>query len=151
MRLALVVLLAIVCACAESGSDSPTVSAGAYEPVGDNPPGRRPPPPPPFTARKALIVDRVGDAVERYDLERWERWVDAVDVGELAKDIRINQRNIDAGHWKLEWLFQNGDELFEHDFGSNEGFGPGLKRVHEGKLGGPDALSCAECHHRGGF
>src|SRR5688572_26023916 len=151
MRFGLCALLLLACGCAESQPRSAISADGAYAAVGNDPPGRRPPPTPPFSAKKALLVDRVEEALERYDKDRWERWVDAVDVGELAKDLRLGQEAIDAGRWKVEWLFMNGDEIFEHDFGAHEGFGPGLKRVHEGAKGGPDALSCAECHHRGGF
>lgn len=116
----------------------------------DLPPGRRPPPTIPFSSRTALIASRVDEAVERYHMERWEAFIDAVDPGELVGDLRVSQSQIQQGQWKLEWLFANGDELFEHDF-AGDGFGPGFSRVHKGSTGGPDALSCAECHHRGGF
>lgn len=114
-------------------------------------PHRRPPPEPPFSTDRSLLADRVEEALERHDRERWERFVDATDPGELFGDLRINEDEIARGEWKLEWLFLLGDELFEHDFASVEGFGPGRRRIHHGPSGGPDALSCNECHHRGGF
>lgn len=114
-------------------------------------PGRRPPPEAPFSAGRSLLAERVEEALERFDRDRWEKMVDAMDPGELAADLRVPQQEIDAEKWRLDWLFLMGDELFEHDFSRVEGFGPGRKRVHLGPVGGPDSLSCAECHHRGGF
>jgi hypothetical protein len=114
-------------------------------------PNRRPPPTTSFSSDRALVADRVEEALERYDLDRWERLVDAMDPGELMSDLRIADQEIADGKWRLEWLFLLGDELFEHDFARLEGFGPGRKRIHLGAAGGPDSLSCSECHHRGGF
>lgn len=114
-------------------------------------PNRRPPPTAPFSADRTLLADRVEEALERYDLDRWERFVNAVDPGELMTDLRVAEHEIAEGKWRLEWLFLLGDELFEHDFARLEGFGPGQKRIHLGEAGGPDALACNECHHRGGF
>lgn len=114
-------------------------------------PNRRPPPTAPFGSNRALLADRVEEALERYDLGRWERLVDAMDPGELISDLRVDDKQIEEGKWRLEWLFLLGDELFEHDFARQEGFGPGRKRIHEGVAGGPDSLACSECHHRGGF
>lgn len=91
------------------------------------------------------------EALERYDLDRWERFADALDPGELIADLRVAEQEIADGKWRLEWLFLLGDELFEHDFSQGEGFGPGRKRIHLGEAGGPDSLACTECHHRGGF
>lgn len=73
-----------------------------------------------------------------------------MDPGEQAADLRLENHEIAAHRWSKEWLFQDGDDLFEHDFGVHEGYGPGAFRVHRQGVGGPDALSCAECHHRGG-
>lgn len=132
-----------------AGCAAPKPEATSVEPT--ETPGRRPPPSAPFSSDQALLADRVEEALFRYDKGRWERFVDAMDPGELSADLRIAQEEIDTGLWRLEWLFNLGDELFEHDFSGGEGFGPGRKRVHLGVSGGPDSLSCAECHHRGGF
>ena len=105
----------------------------------------------PYSTNASLLTDRVREALVRYDRDRWEIFVDAMDPGELATDLRLSRDQISRGLWKKEWLFLAGDELFEHDFGTKEGFGPGFSRVHRGAIGGPDAGSCAECHHRGGF
>lgn len=148
-RNVIAVLLAVTLAGCATPPDAP--GARYPEPAGELPPARRPAPVAPFSSETALLADRVAEALERRDKDRWERFLDAMDRGELANDLRLKQEDVDAGKWKLEWLFQNGDELFEHDFGDGEGFGPGRLRVHLGPGGGPDALSCAECHHRGGF
>ena len=105
----------------------------------------------PASSRTTLLTARAEEAVERYNRDRWERFIDAVDVGELSSDIRVSEQHIADGRWSTESLFLAGDELFEHDFGGIDGYGPGYSRVHAGAAGGPDALSCAECHHRGGF
>lgn len=145
MRRPLIALaLGALAACAEPPRSS------TAEP-GDLPPNRRPPPIAPFTSDRALIRERVEEALERYDRDRWERLVDATDPGERFTDLRVSQEHVDQGLWRFEWLFLMGDELFEHEFSPDEGFGPGRARVHRGAVGGPDALSCAECHHRGGF
>ncbi len=140
-------------ACARVDEQAPADlnATTAYPSVGDLPPYRRAPPTAPFSADRALLADRATEALERYDRGRWERFVDAVDPGELSSDLRVDQSAIDRGLWKREWIFLLGDELFEHDMTDADGFGPGLSRVHRGKTGGPDALSCAECHRRGGF
>lgn len=114
-------------------------------------PNRRPPPTAPFGSERVLLADRVEEALERYDLDRWEHFVDSLDPGELMSDLRVAEQEIADGKWRLEWLFLLGDELFEHDFARHEGFGPGRKRIHLGAAGGPDSLACSECHHRGGF
>ena len=64
-------------------------------------------------------------------------------------------------------VFVRGDELFDFSFRPENGLGnalagregvragggapPNLRRVHEGELGGPDALSCSSCHSLGGL
>lgn len=148
-RLVIAVLLAVTLAGCATPSDAP--GQRYPEPTGDLPPARRPAPVAPFSSDTALLADRVAEALDRHDKHRWERFLDAMDRGELAGDLRLKQADVDAGKWKLEWLFLNGDELFEHEFGDMEGYGPGRLRVHLGAAGGPDALSCAECHRRGGF
>lgn len=145
--------IAVLFATALAGCATPTDAPGPRypEPTGEQPPARRPAPAAPFSSETSLLADRVAEAFKRRDKDRWERFLDATDPGELASDLRLKQKDVDAGKWKLAWLFQNGDELFEHEFGDAEGYGPGRLRVHFGAGGGPDALSCAECHHRGGF
>jgi len=142
--------LAFVVALTAAGcATTPAAPVPPEEPV--SMPGRRPPPTAPFGSDRALLADRVEEALERFDRDRWEKFVDAIDPGELMTDLRVAEEEIAAGKWRLEWLFLLGDELFEHDFARVEGFGPGRKRVHLGEAGGPDSLACNECHHRGGF
>lgn len=101
--------------------------------------------------RAALDVER-----ERWSRERRERQLDAVDPGELIEHSRRHhQLQIDAREVDVAKIFQQGETLFERRFTPPEGLGfgravdRGLTRV-EGPAMGPDAMSCVECHHRGG-
>lgn len=112
------------------------------------------------------LRDAAQDAYARWHRERWERFVDDIDIGELHEDMAVSQSDIEAGKWGIDQLFAIGDEIFERSIRPGRGFGRGqspgqgqpagrhavtqLRRVHEGLLGGPDAGSCNDCHHRGG-
>ncbi|MSP62415.1 MAG: hypothetical protein EXR72_19205 [Myxococcales bacterium] len=119
------------------------------------------------TAAPALTPDEIAGAdraaaeeVERWTRERDEQLREAIDPGELAEHTRrIGQADIAAGRVPLADLFLQGEAIFDRDFTRREGLGhgmgplpaPGLSRVeHRAALGGPDALSCRECHGRGG-
>lgn len=94
---------------------------------------------------------------ERWSRERRERQLDAVDPGELIEHAhRVAQGMIDDGRADLQAVFLQGETIFERRFTQAEGMGigpvamrPGLSRVQR-FVQGPDALSCVECHHRGG-
>lgn len=92
---------------------------------------------------------------ERWSRERRERQLDAVDPGELIEHARLVQQPlIDEGRYTTATLFLQGETVFERRFTPAEGLGigadrPGLSRVQRAGAG-PDAMSCVECHHRGG-
>jgi hypothetical protein len=125
-----------------------------------------PPPPEPF-ARLALGPDEAAFAESqgRIELDRWAReqsetWLDAVDPGELAEHTHhVMQPAIDQGKASLAAIFLQGEATFDRRFTLAEGLGtgalgvppPALSRVEHGPAqGGPDAISCRECHSRGG-
>jgi hypothetical protein len=137
--------------CASPSSTRADSPDKVYDRLADVPPYHKPPPEVPYSSDSSLLSDRVEEALRLYDTDRWEHFVDALDPGELIEDLHVEQSAIDRGEWKKEWLFQNGDDIFEHEIGPGEGFGPGHFRVHRPLFGGPDATGCSECHHRGGF
>jgi hypothetical protein len=74
---------------------------------------------------------------------------------EELENTQVLQARLDAGRYDNEVLFNIGDELFEHAFRKDTGFGglipgPGLRRVHKGRKGALDSHSCAGCHSVGG-
>jgi len=59
----------------------------------------------------------------------------------------------------LSTMAENGQLLFDHEFGFADGLGGGdaanspqgpFRRVHEGLFGGPETISCPSCHWVGG-
>jgi hypothetical protein len=111
-------------------------------------------------AERAFLRQRADEESARWQRERAEREAEAFDPGELAEHTRrITQRQIDSGAIPLAAVFQQGESFFDRELGVREGLGtglagrppPGLARV-ESPLGrhGGDAMSCRECHHRGG-
>lgn len=149
LRRSAIALFLLAPGCAQPSGFSMSQSPSA--PLAVAPPHRRAPPSVPYSSDTSLLADRVKEAIALHDRDRWEAFVDAMDPGERASDVRLEQKDVDDGKWKREWLFQNGNDLFDHDFGPTEGYGPGRARVQRPKLGGPDALACVECHQRGGF
>ena len=97
----------------------------------------------------------VADALDLFELERWEEFRDAKERGEDSGHIRVYQDDIDAGQYTVDDLFAFGDSVFGHEFRDLDGYGddpavlPGL-RVHDGARGGRDNFSCLGCHSVGG-
>lgn len=85
---------------------------------------------------------------------REARFLDAVSPGTLFRNTRVPQAEIAAGLWGTEELFQLGGQLFSLNLSAREGLGgadsKALRRFELGARGGPEALSCAACHWRGG-
>ena len=111
-------------------------------------------------AERAFLRQRADEESARWLRERAEREAEAFDPGELAEHTRrITQGQIESGAVALAAVFQQGESFFDRELGSREGLGtglavrppPGLARVERplGRHGG-DAMSCRECHHRGG-
>jgi len=107
---------------------------------------------PPSDLELAVLVT---DALDLFELERWEEFRDAKERGEDSGHIRIYQDDIDAGQYTVDDLFAFGDSVFGHEFRDLDGYGddptvrPG-QRVHRGALGGRDNFSCLGCHSVGG-
>ncbi len=87
---------------------------------------------------------------------RWRehRFLDATDPGHLARALRVEQGDLEAGVFTAEDMFQLGAQLFHATFTPEMGYGakdlPHVARFHTGRRGGPDAMRCASCHWRGG-
>jgi hypothetical protein len=95
-----------------------------------------------------------------------DRFLDAVEPGELLEHATLTQTELERAGLGLEALLVVGDELFDYDFRPENGLGndlagrsgipaggqpaPNLRRVHQGEFGGPDSHSCASCHLKGG-
>lgn len=97
----------------------------------------------------------VSDALDLFELERFEEFRDAKERGEDSGHIRVFQEDIDAGQYTVDDLFAFGDSVFGHEFRDLDGYGddpavrPG-QRVHLGARGGRDNFSCLACHSVGG-
>jgi len=100
------------------------------------------------------LAELLAGAVELFELERGEEFLEAEEEGEESYHVFVLQSDIDEGFWDLDQLFQFGDSTFEHAFRRLDGYGttelPRLQRVHDGAFGGRDSFSCAGCHQQGG-
>ncbi|MDI1443901.1 di-heme oxidoredictase family protein [Polyangium sp. 6x1] len=94
------------------------------------------------------------DALARDAQRREHRFLDAADPGHLARSIRVEQSDLEAGAHSPEEIFQLGAQIFHATFTLEMGYGgkdlPHLARFHAGRRGGPDAMRCDSCHWRGG-
>ena len=111
------------------------------------------------------------DLVLREDLDRaidlrrrefFDRVLDAREPGELIEHATLTETIFARHAISIDALFVVGDEFFAYPFrpengwgrgprGQNaSGFTPVLRRVHDGKKGGPDAFGCFSCHSKGG-
>lgn len=95
-----------------------------------------------------------------------ERAIEAREPGEQLEHATLSQVAIDRDVFTLDDMFQRGDDLFAYSFRPEDGLGnsladhagipagplprPNLRRVHQSGFGGPDAMSCGECHAQGG-
>jgi hypothetical protein len=116
---------------------------------------------PELTAEELAVAgERAREELSRWTRERDELLQEACDPGELAEHTgRTRQADIDAERAGVAAVFVQGEALFDRNFTRDEGLGtglgelppPGLSRVeHRIDLGGPDAISCRECHGRAG-
>jgi hypothetical protein len=100
------------------------------------------------------LDEKVSAAIELFELERAEEYLEAWEFGEDSEHIFVMQQWIDEGRFDVDRLFQFGDSTFEHEFRRLDGFGhgrrPTLTRVHDGAYGALDSFSCAGCHAVGG-
>ena len=108
----------------------------------------------------------VRDALGKKRREDQERALDAKEPGEQLEHATLTQQALDSGRMTHGDLFRIGDDLFAYQFRPENGLGnglaghpgsvagalppPNLRRVHAGDFGGPDSMSCADCHSVGG-
>jgi len=120
--------------------------------------GARPDSPVPWPRGEAPTTgeldDIVTDAVELFELERFEEYLEALESGEDSEHIFVMQEWIDERRFDTERLFLFGDSAFEHDFRLRDGIGAESvlvpRRVHLARRGGIDNYSCGGCHFQGG-
>lgn len=102
---------------------------------------------------------KVGDAIELFQRERMEEYLEAHESGEDSEHIFVMQDWIDDGAkaglvLDVARIFRFGDATFEHNFRSRDGLGHSHivrpQRVHDGHIGGIDNYSCGGCHFQGG-
>lgn len=101
----------------------------------------------------------------RVDLSTTQRlldWRDAMAAAQMREELdpagaraalRIEQSQLADGCLSLDQVVDVGRGLFLRRFTREEGWGhagASLSRVHQGAFGGPDALSCQDCHWKGG-
>jgi hypothetical protein len=100
-------------------------------------------------------VEQARLALQQDAWRREHRFLDAVEPGHLLASTRVRQVEIDAGLWSVDELYQLGGQLFTLQFsramGLGNGDGPPLRRFHDARRGGPDAMGCTSCHWRGGL
>ncbi|TKD09255.1 di-heme oxidoredictase family protein [Polyangium fumosum] len=145
MRRALVLSLVAttLAACALDPAPVPTAQKGSARALGV------------YTTDLESDLERQAyDALARDARRREHRFLDAADPGHLARAIRVEQADLEAGVHSPEEIFQLGAQIFHATFTPAMGYGgkdrPHLARFHEGRRGGPDAMRCDSCHWRGG-
>lgn len=100
------------------------------------------------------LTDQAYAALASDARRREARFRDAVEPGYLFDATRLRQAELRAGLWSNAEIYDVGGQLFNLVFTAPMGFGgqdsPALRRFQKGPRGGPDALSCNNCHWRGG-
>ena len=100
------------------------------------------------------LAEQASAALASDARRREARFRDAVEPGYLFGSTRVPQGEIASGLWTAAELFDVGGQLLNTTFTADVGFGgadsPALRRFQTGRRGGPDALSCRDCHWRGG-
>lgn len=105
--------------------------------------------------RSADLREEARRALEQDARRRESRFLDAAQSGRALTLTRASQASIEAGSWPVRELYQLGAQLFHQTFTRAQGLGDpagdGLRRIHRGAEGGPDAYRCADCHRKGGI
>lgn len=85
--------------------------------------------------------------------QRRERWLEELDPELVRNSLRLEQAQIDQGCVDLDQIVDVGRGLFLRNFTRADGWGHAeaqVRRVQVAGEGGPDALSCQNCHWKGG-
>jgi len=110
----------------------------------------------------SVLLEQLEEAIELRRREDFDRVLDARDPGELLEHATLTEAAFDRRTLAIDTLFIVGDELFGYLFRPENGWGnghadrkgiaytPRLRRVHDGRAGGPDAFGCFSCHFKGG-
>lgn len=149
--------------------------SGRAPSAGGAPPELVPAACPPWRAPPRLgIVDAVVDEttaqrlIEHRRQVEQERVLEELDPALVASSLRLEQSQIALGCVSLDAVVDVGRALFMRSWRRSDGWGHALvdtsgnasgnanstgallRRVQEGRFGGPDALSCQSCHWKGG-
>jgi hypothetical protein len=130
-------------ACALEGQPAPLAKRGTAKPLGV------------YSTELAVeLEDQALLALGQDAIRREMRFLDAADPGALARSIRVEEGEIEAGVFSTAEAFEIGAQIFHATFTPSMGYGskdlPHLARFHTGRRGGPDAMRCDSCHWRGG-
>ena len=100
------------------------------------------------------LTDQAYAALASDARRREARFRDAAEPGYLFRSTRVPNAELSAGLWDSAEIYDLGGQLFNTVFTAPLGFGgadsPALRRFQKGARGGPDGLSCVNCHWRGG-
>jgi mono/diheme cytochrome c family protein len=109
-----------------------------------------------------VLLEQLEKAIQLRRREDFDRVLDARDPGELVEHATLTDAALDRHILGIDALFVVGDELFGYLFRPENGWGSGgtdrkaidytpqLRRVQQGRAGGPDAFGCFSCHSKGG-
>ncbi|MBI3769187.1 MAG: hypothetical protein HY271_11970 [Deltaproteobacteria bacterium] len=111
-----------------------------------------------------VLQEQLEKSVDLRRRETFDRVLDARDPGELVEHATLTDAALDRHILGIDALFVVGDELFGYLFRPENGWGSGsggtdrkaidytpqLRRVQQGRAGGPDAFGCFSCHSKGG-
>jgi len=109
-----------------------------------------------------VLLKELEKAIDLRRREDFDRVLDARDPGELIEHATLTDKALDRHLLGIDALFVVGDELFGYLFRPENGWGSGgadrkaidytpqLRRVQQGRTGGPDAFGCFSCHSKGG-
>jgi len=116
----------------------------------------------PSVARPAPLSLEAAREAHRLAARRHElRMREAAAPGSFLREMQstLDPKRVADGQVCLEELADLGQLLFEHEYNFSDGLGGGqsatspagpFRRVHAGRFGGPETISCPSCHWIGG-
>jgi hypothetical protein len=106
----------------------------------------------------SLSLEAAREAYRTAERRHEQRLREAASPGSFLRDVQ-KEIGDDAKLPCLSEMAETGHQLFEHEFGYDDGLGGGeaaksgkgpFRRVHEGLFGAPETISCPSCHWVGG-